>query len=826
MASRFDVIPTFNPYIEDIPTDIFTQVGLVKQGEYAKGVERVQSYIDTLAGLDIAKQEDKNMLTEKLNHLAGDISRFSGEDFSNPLLQGRLTQMASGVYRDQGIQNAVLGTQQYRRKQSQIAEIRKSKPELYNPDNESYALMDIDDWLHDGKAGTQLVDTKSFYNYHDYSKEVRDAMANFKPTSVRTKLPNGEWMITDEDKSWNESELKEYLNAVLSDKAKQQMRIESTVAFRHRDLDLLGSYYTTLKGNKKKNTEQINILAAKATVMRDPRVSSEMQKQVENLKNQNLEFDNKISKIDSGDYNFFQANKEGIAQWLFQNAYIDQVANGFSHKDVTLEYSPNDVWNTKFVQSMENARLNARLAFDADENEKNRQNVLKAAKIRAGKGDDENALPNLLKSGANVGEDDKFNTSKDQFQAEKDNINKDRTSNYMFLREKLLAENGDLRRLRQDFVEKGGKDHTKNDPVVGAVMEYIRQEKAKPSGKRQLWFNEFVDRANALDVRQSVLDGKEQEIEDQVRSEYGNIYVNAQDAVKGIPEIKVPVYTSTKISPTGTTSITGVSGNINVSPDDVLRYLTGKLDPSKYGVIDKALKQVPGMGQRNALADYIDNIKAKVGGNQAVKNLNDAFAYRDNLYKQQLLNLGDWWTPVDKKDKKYEQVINYLQRQVGGDTDEFNIARVNQSTGEIQFKLSPRQKSTINVNLMESLGYTYDSVNDTYTMTNLDVYKRQGLNNLTPVERELMKALDVNVNIPQVGYYTPRSAYDPNGNGEYVQIVKDKAPDGSFRYLLRHENSKTTLDKQVFPDPISAITAAKALTEDKQQLANIIASYK
>jgi hypothetical protein len=76
------------------------------------------------------------------------------------------------------------------------------KPELYNANNEAYAMMDMNRWSQDKQAGSKLSDSHQYSDYYDYSKEVREAMKDFKPTDMRKVLPDGEWIITNEDQSW------------------------------------------------------------------------------------------------------------------------------------------------------------------------------------------------------------------------------------------------------------------------------------------------------------------------------------------------------------------------------------------------------------------------------------------------------------------------------------------------------------------------------------------------------------------------------------------------------------------------------------------------
>ena len=56
MASFTDnpqLLANFNPYVQQLPVDAMREVGMYKQGKYDEGVQKIQTSIDNVAGLDI-----------------------------------------------------------------------------------------------------------------------------------------------------------------------------------------------------------------------------------------------------------------------------------------------------------------------------------------------------------------------------------------------------------------------------------------------------------------------------------------------------------------------------------------------------------------------------------------------------------------------------------------------------------------------------------------------------------------------------------------------------------------------------------------------------
>ena len=125
MASFLDQIPQFNPYIEQLPVDMMVKVGMQKQAQYEQGVQKIQSAIDNVAGLDIYKDVDKNYLQSKLNQLGGNLTGLAAGDFSNFQLVNSVAGMTNQIIKDSNVQNAVSSTAWYKKQQKAIEDARK-----------------------------------------------------------------------------------------------------------------------------------------------------------------------------------------------------------------------------------------------------------------------------------------------------------------------------------------------------------------------------------------------------------------------------------------------------------------------------------------------------------------------------------------------------------------------------------------------------------------------------------------------------------------------------------------------------------------------------
>ncbi len=185
MASFTDQISTFNPYIQQIPVDDYARVGMEKQRQYDEGVQRVQSYIDSVAGIDVVKGEHKDYLDQRVKQLSTEISKTLSEDFSNKQLLGQIGTLATQVVKDPIVQNAVLSTQKYR---GEIAKMEKAKAEgKSGPANEWLLQKQANIWLNDGDAKSGF--NGEYIQYVDYSKKVMEAIKAVDSSSKLSQLP-------------------------------------------------------------------------------------------------------------------------------------------------------------------------------------------------------------------------------------------------------------------------------------------------------------------------------------------------------------------------------------------------------------------------------------------------------------------------------------------------------------------------------------------------------------------------------------------------------------------------------------------------------------
>jgi hypothetical protein len=195
MASFTDSILQFNPYVEQLPVDAMVKVGMYKQAQYDQGVQKVQSYIDNIAGLDVMPKH-KEYLQSKLNELGSNLRTVAAGDFSNQQLVNSVGGMSTQIVKDPTIQNAVYSAQKIRKgfaeeetadkagkssvvnkwKYNQLVNSWMENPDLKKSFNGEYTqYIDVDKKLNDIGDKVKEIDSSIDIPY------VRDAAGNVVP---------------------------------------------------------------------------------------------------------------------------------------------------------------------------------------------------------------------------------------------------------------------------------------------------------------------------------------------------------------------------------------------------------------------------------------------------------------------------------------------------------------------------------------------------------------------------------------------------------------------------------------------------------------------
>ena len=170
MASFTDKSPQFNPYIQQLPVDMMMKVGMAKQEQYNQGIQKIQTNIDNIAGLDIANPYQQQYLQSRLNQLGNDTKILAASDFSDFQLVNSINGMTNQIGKDKYVQNGVMSTAKLRKEQAALEAARKEGKSSVQ--NELHLNKQINGYLSDKNLDASF--TGRYVPYTDLSKKYGD----------------------------------------------------------------------------------------------------------------------------------------------------------------------------------------------------------------------------------------------------------------------------------------------------------------------------------------------------------------------------------------------------------------------------------------------------------------------------------------------------------------------------------------------------------------------------------------------------------------------------------------------------------------------------
>lgn len=179
MASFTDQIPQFNPYIQQLPVDAMVKVGMEKQQRYDMGLQKIQSQIEQVAGLQLSRPVDKEYLSSKMNELGSNLKSFAASDFSNFQLVNSVGGMVNQLSKDPFVLAGVKSTARIREQEERRKELEKQGKTDKN--NDDYFNNTLNSYYSSGlqdDKGNPITFNGEYIAYTDIIKKMKEAVAN------------------------------------------------------------------------------------------------------------------------------------------------------------------------------------------------------------------------------------------------------------------------------------------------------------------------------------------------------------------------------------------------------------------------------------------------------------------------------------------------------------------------------------------------------------------------------------------------------------------------------------------------------------------------
>jgi hypothetical protein len=338
MASFTDKIQTFNPYVSQLPVEAMVQVGMQKQAQYDAGVQKIQGYIDNIAGMDVANDADKAYLQSKLNDLGGKLKTVAAGDFSNQQLINSVGGMATSIVKDQNVQNAVSSTQWYRK---QLAEMEKAVTEGKSSiENVEDFNKQASAWLSSGKAGQ--VFRGRYSPYVDVKKKIlTDVIGKINPNVREEDIPwemNADGTVNTgkiaavmtrvSGEAVTAQQLQNAINASLTPADLNQLAISGRYQFRNATPEQLSAVATKRFEDSDRDIDNmIAKLEGHATASKSDTVEyNKTLDAIQQLKDRKVTLSDQLAK----EVKWITENPEEAKAELYKNGFVNSFAEAFS----------------------------------------------------------------------------------------------------------------------------------------------------------------------------------------------------------------------------------------------------------------------------------------------------------------------------------------------------------------------------------------------------------------------------------------------------------------------------------------------------------------
>jgi len=395
MASFTDAIPQFNPYIQQLPVEAMVKVGMEKQQRYDQGLQKIQSQIDQVAGLDIVRDVDRQYLQSKLNDLGSKLKTVAAGDFSNYQLVNSVAGMASSVAKDNNVLSSVQSTAQYRKEQKFMEESRQKGESAIQ--NEYDFNAQANRWINDSSIGAGF--SGRYRKYTDVDKKWLEVMKTLHSDLLEEDIPyeyNDDGTLNTNKttvamqriskESVSAEKIQNALRSSLSPDELEQLNINGRYEFRNvTDPTQLATLATSRTASSiAQNTKTIGELEGALKLYEaDPDKYVKTEQGIKSLKEANIRLTAQMNE----EMEFIKTNPEQAKGVIYKNGAIEQFASAYAWENqknnlLTSPIIEND-WKAKNYRLSQAAYSLSADKFDYEKLKDNRDYVLKFEEAQA-----------------------------------------------------------------------------------------------------------------------------------------------------------------------------------------------------------------------------------------------------------------------------------------------------------------------------------------------------------------------------------------------------------------------------------------------------------
>ena len=308
-------------------------------------------------------QQRDQFLKESMNNL----KNLSSMDLS----QQQNVEAASSVFAPFWKNTHVLGDMmltKFYNQQENIAESFRLKDggKEYSDNNINIVRMQRQAFAKDDPMNyAQYYQNKEYFKpYVDVKNFFSEKMKDFKPDDISSMRMKGLYFYKEEDASVRPEAVKRYLQGVMTDKVKEQIRINAVVKYGNNPQALISDYANTASSSVKQLNGELDKVNSYLKVEKDPTIKEQLTAYKTDLENSKNVYSNHLDRIKSGDTSFMAGKTNELAYDITYNEEVNSFANAQARKVYKMEITANSAAVAVWKDAQDDRRANARMAFD------------------------------------------------------------------------------------------------------------------------------------------------------------------------------------------------------------------------------------------------------------------------------------------------------------------------------------------------------------------------------------------------------------------------------------------------------------------------------
>jgi hypothetical protein len=371
MASYTDNSPTqFDPYVSQLPIiEEMSKITMERQQRYDQGIQKIQTQIDNVAGLDVIRDVDKQYLQSRLNELGTNLKSVAAADFSNNQMVTSTAGMAARIAKDPIIQNSVISTQRVRKSMSErdVAN-REGKGAV---ENDWWLDKNINQYLNNSDAKASF--TGSYLQYRDIKPKMLKVLKSLHESGKDEQVPweansdgtvnYGKTAAAMVEKGWKgitSGQIENAIRASFDQSDLRQMDISGQYQFRNYTPGNLAIHAQAQYNQGIATVEsRIAYLQKFAESHKGPKQTSQYNEAIKTIKElqtsigEGGEFKNQLKSQLDANLQSILTNPDGVKAEMYKNGLVKEFANAHSWEETAIKYLANpyleaEHWEKKF----------------------------------------------------------------------------------------------------------------------------------------------------------------------------------------------------------------------------------------------------------------------------------------------------------------------------------------------------------------------------------------------------------------------------------------------------------------------------------------------